>query len=151
MSPSPKKWIPLESNPDVLNEFGAKIGLDVSKFSFCDVFGLDEVCVAWNVYPGSQTCCQMAGSLMISIRSDMQELLSMVPTPVLAVLMCFPVTEESDAAAKAGRYSCSRPGSLQHYCLHAALADSPDMPVRLQRTARLLKERLRMLPPARST
>ena len=38
-----KKWLPLESNPDVLNDFTAALGLDVSKHSFHDVFGLDEV------------------------------------------------------------------------------------------------------------
>ncbi len=38
-----KKWLPLESNPDVLNDFVSKLGYDTSKYSFCDVFGLDEV------------------------------------------------------------------------------------------------------------
>lgn len=38
-----KKWVPLESNPDVLNDFVVKLGLDASKYSFTDVFGLDEV------------------------------------------------------------------------------------------------------------
>ena len=38
-----KRWLPLESNPDVLNDFTNALGLDVSKSSFQDVFGLDEV------------------------------------------------------------------------------------------------------------
>ena len=38
-----KKWLPLESNPEVLNDFVSKLGYDTSKYSFCDVFGLDEV------------------------------------------------------------------------------------------------------------
>lgn len=38
-----KKWLPLESNPDVLNDFTSSLGLDVSKYSFHDVYGLDEV------------------------------------------------------------------------------------------------------------
>ena len=41
-----KRWIPLESNPDVLNDFSQKLGLDVSQYSFCDVFGLDPVIIA---------------------------------------------------------------------------------------------------------
>lgn len=38
-----KRWLPLESNPDVLNDFVGKLGLDVSQYAFHDVFGLDEV------------------------------------------------------------------------------------------------------------
>ena len=38
-----KKWLPLESNPEVLNDFVSKLGYDTTKYSFCDVFGLDEV------------------------------------------------------------------------------------------------------------
>lgn len=41
-----KKWLPLESNPEVLNDFVSKLGYDTSKYAFCDVFGLDEVRVA---------------------------------------------------------------------------------------------------------
>ncbi|MEW5309666.1 MAG: hypothetical protein WDW38_001536 [Sanguina aurantia] len=63
----PKKWIPLESNPEVLNEFVTALGIDVSRYSFSDVFGLDE------------------------------EMLGMVPTPVLAVLMCFPYKDAAPA------------------------------------------------------
>ena len=37
-----KRWLPLESNPEVLNDFTRALGLDVSKHSFHDVFGLDE-------------------------------------------------------------------------------------------------------------
>lgn len=38
-----KRWLPLESNPEVLNDFAAKLGMAVDKFKFCDVFGLDPV------------------------------------------------------------------------------------------------------------
>lgn len=65
-----KKWVPLESNPDVLNDFTKKLGLDVDKHCFHDVLGLDE------------------------------ELLMMVPQPVLAVILCYPVTAESDRVNK---------------------------------------------------
>lgn len=38
-----KRWIPLESNPDVFNDFSAKIGAPVEDYAFCDVYGMDEV------------------------------------------------------------------------------------------------------------
>ena len=46
-----KRWVPLESNPEVINEFTQKLGLDTSKYSFCDVFGLDPVLLLRLMYP----------------------------------------------------------------------------------------------------
>jgi hypothetical protein len=43
MTAEGKKWLPLESNPEVLNDFVSKLGLDMATHSFSDVFGLDEV------------------------------------------------------------------------------------------------------------
>lgn len=34
-------WLPLESNPDVLNKFIAGLGVDTSKHSFFDIYGTD--------------------------------------------------------------------------------------------------------------
>lgn len=36
----PPKWLPLESNPEVMNKFLSSLGVD-SKWQFYDVFGLD--------------------------------------------------------------------------------------------------------------
>ncbi|CAI8042078.1 Probable ubiquitin carboxyl-terminal hydrolase [Geodia barretti] len=34
-------WLPLEANPDVMNKYAAKLGMNMS-YQFHDVFGLDD-------------------------------------------------------------------------------------------------------------
>lgn len=60
---SGKRWFPLESNPAVMTDYVAKMGFPSSEFSFCDVLSTED----WA--------------------------LEMVPTPVVAVIMLFPIKE----------------------------------------------------------
>ncbi|KAJ4496304.1 peptidase C12, ubiquitin carboxyl-terminal hydrolase [Lentinula edodes] len=61
------RWIPLESNPEVLNSWANKAGLNKEELQFSDIYGLDE------------------------------ELLDMVSKPVKAVLLLFPISKTLEA------------------------------------------------------
>ncbi|KAJ9556293.1 hypothetical protein OSB04_010907 [Centaurea solstitialis] len=63
---SAKRWLPLEANPDVMNQFLWGLGLPPGEAECNDVYGFDD------------------------------ELLEMVPKPVLAVLFLYPITPESE-------------------------------------------------------
>ena len=61
-----KRWFPLESNPTVMNAYVEKMGLDTSAYSFHDVFSTED----WAI--------------------------EMVPKPVVAVVMLFPIKEKTE-------------------------------------------------------
>lgn len=65
------RWVPLEANPEIFQEWTGSLGLKPSQATFCDIYGLDP------------------------------ELLTFVPRPVYAVLMLFPVTEAYRKAKEA--------------------------------------------------
>jgi ubiquitin carboxyl-terminal hydrolase L3 len=59
-----QKWFPLESNPALINTYVQNLGFETSHFEFCDVFSTED----WA--------------------------LDMVPQPVAAVIMLYPLTDK---------------------------------------------------------
>ena len=62
----PKTWFPLESNPAVMNDYVKSLGVNTDKFCFQDVLSTEE----WD--------------------------LEMIPQPVVAVIMLFPIKESTE-------------------------------------------------------
>lgn len=56
MSKEADRWIPLESNPEVFNNWAYAAGLNKSQAHFEDVYGLDDVLLAM-VTPGAKAVC----------------------------------------------------------------------------------------------
>jgi ubiquitin carboxyl-terminal hydrolase L3 len=64
---SKQKWFPLESNPSLMNGYVAKLGFNTDLYEFVDVFSTED----WA--------------------------LQMIPQPVVAVLMLYPLTEKQES------------------------------------------------------
>ena len=99
-----KRWVPLESNPDVLNAFAKKIGAPAEQYAFCDVLGMDEVrapdlpAVHRSARLKTAPPARPAQRATFCHRCCVQELLMMIPQPVEAVLMLFPITDATEKA-----------------------------------------------------
>lgn len=64
--PCAKRWIPLEANPEVMSQFAWGLGIPEEEAEFHDVYGYDD------------------------------ELLDMVPKPVLAVIFLYPLNDATN-------------------------------------------------------
>jgi len=89
-------WLGLESNPDMMNAFAEKLGLDISKHSFGDIFGLTE------------------------------DLICMIPQPLLAIILLFPGNckvgfDESKKGDDTNSFFLHQPDALEDACGTIAL------------------------------
>lgn len=89
-----KRWLPLEANPDIMNQFLWGLGLPVEEAEFSDVYGLDE------------------------------ELLEMVPQPVLGVLFLYPITAETEAERMLEKDSVNKETSDKVYFLKQTVGNA---------------------------
>jgi len=78
---SRKNWLPLESDPDLMNKYIWRLGVSRS-FEFVEILGVDK------------------------------DLLSMVPQPVFAVLMLFPVSDASENHRRRQRDEIANSGQM---------------------------------------
>ena len=60
---STQRWLPIESNPEVMNKFLHRCGLPSDQWAITDVYGLDE------------------------------DLLATLPQPVLSLMLLFPIND----------------------------------------------------------
>ena len=90
-----KKWFPLESNPSLLNQYISKLGFETTSHEFADVLSTEQ----WA--------------------------LDMVPHPVSAVLVLFPMT--SKVSEK--RIELHHTKSLEHYSSDASTRELSDSSV----------------------
>ena len=106
-----KHFIPIESNPDVFDEYSAKLGaVNVpTEYQFNDVLGLDQVrknpqpFIPWHTlqptHPHTHLTIQVT-----------QELLGMVPQPAIAVLLLFPITADTERLRQEEQHAIDQAG-----------------------------------------
>jgi ubiquitin carboxyl-terminal hydrolase L3 len=79
-SNSDPNWLPLESNPEIINDYVEEIGFETSKFLYYDMLGVEE----WAQ--------------------------DMIPKPVLAVMFLYPIKEETEELDEAEKQRILKDG-----------------------------------------
>ena len=87
-----ERWLPIESNPEVMNSFLRKLGVPAD-WEINDVFGLDP------------------------------ELLMMLPQPVLALMLLFPITDKYEEFAREQEEKMKAELQRRFFKLEVSVAD----------------------------
>ena len=115
-------WLPLESNPDVLNPFVRRLGLPAD-WAFCDVFGLDEELLCMVPQPCVAVCLLYPSAKISQPRRAAQRLAASQqppPPPELVFVM------QKDGIGNAcGTLACVHAIANGHVAGHFQLADGP--------------------------
>ncbi|KAF9608723.1 hypothetical protein IFM89_010855 [Coptis chinensis] len=120
-SSSAKRWLPLEANLEILNQFIWGLGLPEVEAELCDVYGLDDELLEMFIW----------GLGLPEVEAEFcdvygldDELLEMVPKPVIAVLFLYPITAESEAERMLEKDSVNKDVSDKVYFLKQTVGNA---------------------------
>ncbi|OWZ23576.1 ARP2/3 complex protein [Phytophthora megakarya] len=91
------QWFPLESSPDVMNAYVSRMGFPTNQFSFCDVLSTED----WA--------------------------LAMVPSPVVAVILLYPIKPHTEEADRKEAAKIDKEGQIESpnvYYMHQTVGNA---------------------------
>jgi len=117
-------WLPLESNPEVLNPFARTLGLP-EPWAFCDVFGLDEELLAMVPQPCVAVCLLYPSEKISKARREELAALPQGEAPDTSIFFC----QQHDGIGNAcGTIACMH--AISNAALQGAFELKAESPLR---------------------
>jgi len=85
------RWFALESNPEVMNQYAEKLGLNTSKSAFFDVLSTEGTDFIYVMRSSDEIL-----TILILLLQILEWALDMVPKPIFAVVMLFPINNKTE-------------------------------------------------------